>query len=215
MRFPAKTWFPSLDRSCALLLCGVSLLLLPACSSASKAGKPEYSRQLEPGERALHKVDSREVRGKLLEAYRANEEGLAVALEQSRKWYAAPSSKSRFPFKTANEQISHERALESVVVLKEILENSSSADGFTLAVLSRFDVYQTTGWDQQGTVLFTGYYAPIFKGSLTPTPEYQYPLYKRPSWLLTTKEGIPFGRRLANGRIVDSPDRAEIESRPW
>lgn len=36
------------------------------------------------------------------------------------------------------------------------------------------------GCDEKGTVLFTGYYRPIFDASMTRTDEFQYPLYRKP-----------------------------------
>jgi len=164
------------------------------------------------GERALYKIDPDEVRPLLAEAFDAHEEGLAESLERSRTWYAAPSSRKRFPFRAQGEEITHQRAQESVEALQLILERSPDAESFTRAVIEDFDVYQTVGWDGDGTVLFTGYYAPIFKGSLTPGPGFTHPLYRRPAWLMTSAEGVPFGMRASDGRIVDSPPRAEIEA---
>ena len=194
-----------------LWILGVSILP-PGCSSGPVPTNPQYGRQLEAGERALRKVDPDEVRAQLIEAYGLREDGLSVALERSMTWYKAPSSQSHFPFHTQNDQITHERAKRSVSSLHKILKNSSTASGFAQEVTARFDIYQTVGWDSDGTVLFTGYYAPIFKGSSVQTPEFQHPLHKRPSWLLTSKEGVPFGRRMPSGKLVDSPERTELES---
>lgn len=189
----------------------VSLTLLSGCASSPEPA-PSYDRPLGSGERALHHIDSERVRGELIEAFDARESGLAVALANSATWYQAPSSQSRFPFATNDGTITHDRARQSVEALREITARAESGRAFATEVLARFDVYQTVGWDSQGTVLFTGYYAPIFKGSLTKSPGFSHPLYTRPNWLLTSKTGVPFGRRMADGSIVDCPNRAEIES---
>jgi membrane-bound lytic murein transglycosylase A len=186
-------------------------LLLASCSSTPEASQPQYDRPLRQGEQALRKIDARQVRPLLVEAYSAQEDGLAGSLERSSSWYAKPSSASKFPFRTQGEDISHERARQSVQELKTILTETGSADEFADRVLERFDVYQTVGWDNQGTVLFTGYYAPIFKGSLEPGPEFTHPLHRRPEWLLSSPEGVPFGMRSEDGRIIDSPHRTELE----
>lgn len=188
------------------------LFLLSGCSSSPKEARPEYGRKLQPGEFALRKVQPTGVREELIAAFDARESGLGTALRQSMTWYAAPSSQKHFPYATQDDHITHARAQKSVEVMMETLKSNTTASGFAEDVLSQFDVYQTVGWDSDGTVLFTGYYAPIFRGSATKTPEFQHPLYKRPSWLLTTKEGVPFGRRLPTGAIVDSPDRRQLES---
>lgn len=187
-------------------------ILLAGCSSSPKAGAPAYDRPLRHGEHALRKIDSTRVQDQLVVAFDAHEEGLHESLQRSRTWYAAPSSQSRFPFKTESEEISHRRAMESIDELHAILTESRSGREFAAKVIERFDVYQTIGWDDQGTVLFTGYYAPIFKGSLVQAPGFTHPLYLRPDWLLTSAAGVPFGRRTAEGRIIDCPTRKEIES---
>ena len=186
--------------------------LLSGCSSTPAASEPRYDRPLRQGEQALRRIDARQVRPLLVEAWSAQEDGLDASLERSRSWYAKPSSAKRFPFRTQGATITHQQALESVEELKAILADSVSADEFANRVLERFDVYQTVGWDDRGTVLFTGYYAPIFKGSLRPGPGYTHPLHRRPEWLLSSPEGVPFGMRAADGRIVDSPHRTEIEA---
>lgn len=43
-----------------------------------------------------------------------------------------------------------------------------------------FDVYQLSGRDARGSVLFTGYYSPVMKVRSKPDEEYKYPVYKKP-----------------------------------
>ena len=188
------------------------VLLASGCSSTPETAKPHYDRPLDHGEQALRKVDATRVHALLVEAYSAREEGLKDSLAQSRGWYAKPSSRGKYPFQTESDSISHERARTSIVELEAILAESGSAEEFASRVVSDFDVYQTVGWDDDGTVLFTGYYAPIFKGSLERTPEFAHPLHTRPTWLLSSSSGVPFGMRTSDGRIVDCPSRVEIES---
>ena len=187
------------------------LLAIVGCTSSPRTAKPEYHRPLEPGEQSLRKVSPDTVRMDLVTAYRNRESGLLVALDESARWYEAPSSARRFPFETRDGSVSHDLARASVLAFKQTLEESPSGEVFARDILRSFDVYQTVGWDSRGTVLFTGYYAPIFKGSLHRTSRFAHPLHTRPEWLLSTSEGIPFGRRLPDGRIADSPDRAELE----
>jgi membrane-bound lytic murein transglycosylase A len=62
-----------------------------------------------------------------------------------------------------------------------------------------------------GTVLFTGYYTPIFDASAVRTERFRYPLYKQPPDLEKGFDGKILGRRLADGQLVPYPARAEIE----
>lgn len=50
-------------------------------------------------------------------------------------------------------------------------------------IKKHFWVYQSAG-NHQGRVLFTGYYEPTYKGSLTPDETYQIPVYSLPTDLL-------------------------------
>ena len=202
-------------RTCGpLMVVGMLLasIALGGCASGEKAAKPEYHRPLEPGKQALRKVDPSEVRVHLVTAFEGRDSGLSTALDESARWYSAPSSTRRFPFATEEGSISHGHAHESVLAFQDVLKQSGNGELFSREILKQFDVYQTVGWDDRGTVLFTGYYAPIFQGSLVRTDRFDHPIHTRPDWLLTTSEGIPFGRRHSDGRIIDSPHRSEIES---
>src|SRR5262249_49600117 len=67
----------------------------------------------------------------------------------------------------------------------------------------------------------TGYYEPIVEGSRTPTPEFQVPVYRKPSNLIPggrrriADGGFPnkgpVGRRFGRKKIVPYYDRGEIE----
>ena len=91
-----------------------AVILSSGCSSTPETGKPRYDRPLLHGEQALRKVDSNQVRPLLVEAYSAREEGLRQSLELSRGWYMKPSSRSKFPFETQQDSITHERAQASI-----------------------------------------------------------------------------------------------------
>jgi membrane-bound lytic murein transglycosylase A len=60
-------------------------------------------------------------------------------------------------------------------------------------------------------VLFTGYYTPIFEGSLQRTAQFNYPLYEQPDDLVKAPNGEILGRRDAGGGVTPYPDRAAIE----
>ncbi|MEK6737764.1 MAG: MltA domain-containing protein [Planctomycetota bacterium] len=48
-------------------------------------------------------------------------------------------------------------------------------------IISNFRVFQAIGKDYEGDVHFTGYGTPIYDGSVTPTGEFRYPVYKVPA----------------------------------
>lgn len=69
------------------------------------------------------------------------------------------------------------------------------------------------------TGLFTGYYEPELRASLTRAPPYEIPLYARPSDLVTVDLGLfkpewrgqRLGGRVREGALTPFPDRAEID----
>ncbi|MFP4533216.1 MAG: murein transglycosylase A [Desulfobacterales bacterium] len=85
-----------------------------------------------------------------------------------------------------------------------------------------FHVYAVTRNDQPGGMLYTGYYIPVLNGSRDRTDKYQYPVYSRPSDLVTFKPAdfcedcpqAPVVGRCADGEVVPYYSRQTIESRP-
>lgn len=94
------------------------------------------------------------------------------------------------------EGITLDRVKRSLVRFQELLLNNNNPQTFQETVTREFELYQSVGRDQQGTVAFTGYFEPEYHGSLVRTDEFRYPLYRRP-WALD--------------RWPNHPTRAEIE----
>jgi membrane-bound lytic murein transglycosylase A len=134
---------------------------------------------------------------------------LRDSLEASEFWFDAPSSQQWFPW----EDITHAQAKASVARFRTLIESSTSFAAFRAAIGQEFDVYESVGWDGSGTVLFTGYYAPEFNASRTPTHQFTAPIYARPSSLVTdATTGLPIGRRMTDGQIESWPPRKDIEA---
>jgi membrane-bound lytic murein transglycosylase A len=134
-----------------------------------------------------------------------------AAIDESIRYFEKPSSQKHFPYQTADSTVTHAVQKESLRTLRRLLEASQTADEFHGGVLAAFDVYRSVGWDGSGTVLFTGYYTPIFEGSVTPDARFRYPLYRRPQDLVTEPDGTPRGRRTPEGDVVSYYSRSEIE----
>jgi membrane-bound lytic murein transglycosylase A len=93
--------------------------------------------------------------------------------------------------------INLDRVRRSLVRFRQLLNTSRSADQLQAAVNREFVFYQSVGKDNKGTVLFTGYYEPIYEASRQKTAEFKYPLYQAPANFSTWKE--------------PHPDRAQLE----
>jgi len=77
-----------------------------------------------------------------------------------------------------------------------------------------FDWYRYKAQPAVDKVLFTGYNAPLFKGSLTSNGADQYPIYSRPSDLVDIKgpDGlVKWMKRLPDGSLVPYDDRKAID----
>lgn len=137
--------------------------------------KKNYNAPLPPGQLALVKLTDPATFPDFSEGYNRRA-GLEQAARYSLDYMNRPSSRQFFPYG----DVSHERAVASLNAFIEVLRSAQSGEDLDAKLKERFDIYQSRGCDDLGTVLYTGYYRPIFDGRLQPDGEFKYPLYKRP-----------------------------------
>ncbi len=77
--------------------------------------------------------------------------------------------------------ITLERVRRSVLRFRTLLLSTTSPNALATAVTREFDLYESVGKDNQGTVDFTGYYEATYRASRVRTAEFRYPLYRLPS----------------------------------
>jgi membrane-bound lytic murein transglycosylase A len=197
------------------LLLVIAFLALAGCEKRSSfvitedytKQQKDYTRQLPPGELALRKItDPSQIPDYTL-AF-SDTEGLLEAIERSLNYMAKPSSKSFYPYG----DITHEHALRSLQELKKLVTSGLSPRQMNTVLREKFDTYISVGCDNQGTVLFTGYYTPIFDGSFIRTERFKYPLYKSPDDLLKGPDGMIQGQRGPDGKIRQYPSRIDIQN---
>jgi len=68
-------------------------------------------------------------------------------------------------------------------------------------IKKHFIVYRAAGRAKKRHVLFTGYFEPIFEGSLSPDKTFQYPLYRKPNDLIKIDLSL-FNEKLKGSSIV-------------
>ena len=198
---PAPCPMHSRILSCSLLC--IPLWALAACRSAT----PDYGRALPRGAAALLPLDGDERHPELRRSWVDREE-ILPALERSIAWTSSDYSKQFFPIAG----VDHERALASLVRLKELLMETPSPSAFQEAIDREFRWYKSAGWDGRGGgVLFTGYCTPILPGSRVATAEYRYPLYSLPPDLKKDSKGHILGRITPAG-LEEYPSRHAIEA---
>ena len=193
-----------------ILLSLVMVSCLTGCRTRIKTkteGQLDYNRQLGPGESALRKITDPALIPDFTMAA-CNLTNLREAVGNSINYMQKPSSEQFFPI----DDVTHARALTSLEEFARLLDDGVTGARLNEVLREKFDVYTSVGCDNEGTVLFTGYYTPIFDGSLEETAEYRYPLYSQPEDLEKGPTGEILGRRGADGQLSTYPPRAEIES---
>jgi membrane-bound lytic murein transglycosylase A len=166
----------------------------------------DYTRQLPPGELALRKITNPSQIPDYMQAC-SDMNGLLEAIEHSLNYMAKPSSSAFYPYG----DITHEHAIKSLQELKKLATAGLSPQQMNTVLREKFDTYISVGCDDQGTVLFTGYYTPIFNGSPIRTDIFKYPLYKSPNDLLKGPDGTILGQKWTDGQIRQYPSREDIQ----
>ncbi|MBD1809494.1 murein transglycosylase A [Microcoleus sp. FACHB-SPT15] len=117
--------------------------------------------------------------------------------------------------------ITRDRVRRSLVRFRQLLVSSPSPAELQAAINREFVFYKSVGNDGQGTVVFTGYFEPIYAASRTQNAEYRYPLYRLPadfnSWAiphptraqLEGEDGLGKNSRLRGRELVWLRDRLE------
>lgn len=172
-----------------------------------KPEKPQYDRPLPPGQLALRKITNpADIPDFTNAGYDLS--NLEKAINRSINFMKKPSSQRFYPYG----DISHDQAMNSLKAFKDLLKQGLTGEKLNAAIREKFDVYISVGCDDKGTVLYTGYYTPIFDGSMTESEKYKYPLYKQPKDLVKNEKGEILGRKTSTGAVVPYPSRDEIES---
>ena len=73
---------------------------------------------------------------------------------------------------------------ESQEAFLDLLSKDLDASELSSEIMKKFRVYQATGRVGDRQVLFTGYYEPIYEGSMAPDETFRYPLYRPPDDLV-------------------------------
>ena len=195
------------------LILVIAFLVLAGCQKRTSVVfrepiKPpkDYNRLLPPGELALRKITDPKQIPDYTRAC-ADTDRLQEAIANSLNYMAKASSKKVYPYG----EITHELAVRSLRELEKLVALRLPPQKMNEVLRERFDTYISVGCDDQGTVLFTGYYTPIFSGSPVRTDRFRYPLYKPPADLLKGPDGTILGQKGPDGRIRQYPSREELQ----
>lgn len=124
-----------------------------------------------------------------------------IIIEQNRETITAPMS----DFLSATD------LAESLTTFKQLIDSYPDPIQLNRLIRENFTIYQSTGRNEQGDMLVTGYYEPLFQGNLSKTGPYQYPLYRVPDSLIRQSQK-KVGRIDQTGRFMPFWTRQDIDS---
>lgn len=176
----------------------------PVCQQPAEAAKPAVS---------LIKLNSKDFPFFKDDGDKA---AFLKAAELNLKYLTASSGKpSAYVF--AERKISYELLRRSTEKLLEFINSGKSWEELNLEIGASFDVYEVRPSTRE--IIFSSYYEPIMEASLSKTPEYKYPIYEKPSDLITVNledfndkfKGEKITGRIENGALVPYYSREDID----
>ncbi|MTJ51211.1 murein transglycosylase [Anabaena sp. UHCC 0253] len=105
-----------------------------------------------------------------------DKKALLQSIDYSLKYLQTPRAIAAYQ----KSEITRERVYKSLQRFRQLLISTKSAQALQAAIEKEFVFYQSVGRDNQGTVLFTAYYEPLYLASRQPTKEFRYPAYRYP-----------------------------------
>lgn len=106
-------------------------------------------------------------------------QALLTSIDHSLRYLRTPGAAAKYR-RHQGSGITRDRVRRALERFRQLVVTSRSPEELQAAVNREFILYQATGKDGKGNVLFTAYYEPIYTASRVQTPEYRYPLYKLP-----------------------------------
>jgi membrane-bound lytic murein transglycosylase A len=134
-------------------------------------------------------------------------ESLARAVRKSLEYYARLPE--RTTYRMASERFTARDMKESLEAFLKIVAPSDSPAAIERRVRETFDVYKASGSPSSGSVLFTGYYEPVLKGSAARSEQYRYPIYRKPEDSVVVQLG-KFRDKYRNERLVGRVENGEL-----
>jgi membrane-bound lytic murein transglycosylase A len=126
-------------------------------------------------------------------------ESLILALRRNTEYLERHDPKTVFYY--GRDPFTVQQVRESQEAFADLLSEGLEPREFSREIRKRFRVYQATGQLGDGSVLFTGYFEPLYEGSLAPDDTFKYPLYRRPDDL-TRIDLSPFNDKFKGESIV-------------
>jgi membrane-bound lytic murein transglycosylase A len=143
---------------------------------------------------------------------------LKTAIERSLAYYNRLPERTPYRFGTAAYTAGELK--ESLLEFAAIMEDPEPWETKARKIREHFDLYRSSGSDDRGKIIYTGYYEPVLEGSLEKTDDYRYPLYRQPEDALVINlekfrkkyKGDRLIGRIENGEVIPYYSREEIDT---
>jgi membrane-bound lytic murein transglycosylase A len=146
-------------------------------------------------------------------------ESLKLAVDRSLEYYNKLPELRVYNFGTYDCTVKELKL--TLLEFKKIMQSSDSIETINKEMRNTFDIYKSVGDNCKGRVLFTGYYAPVLKGSLVETEQYKYPIYRTPDDHIIINleqfsdkyEGERIIARYKDGEVIPYYTREDIDKK--
>ncbi|CAB1056574.1 Membrane-bound lytic murein transglycosylase A [Olavius sp. associated proteobacterium Delta 1] len=145
-------------------------------------------------------------------------DGLAHSLQKSLSYLQKiPIDR---PFAFGKDRYTTEHMIRSLQYFLDFVQSRPPADELDKFIRSNYLVYRSVGRNGKGEVLYTGYYEPHLRGSLSRGADYRFPIYARPRDLISIDlslfrekyAGEKIIARYTDQKVLPYYDRSEIDS---
>ncbi len=144
-------------------------------------------------------------------------DGLAHSILKSISYLQKVPADRSYQF--GQDRIDAAHLMKSLQYFLDFIGTNPSRGELKKFIRSHYNVYQSIGRDQNGEVLFTGYYEPHLSGRLSPNEEFRFPIYTLPTDILKIDlsafgdkyKGETIVGRYTGETVVPYYDRREID----
>lgn len=126
-------------------------------------------------------------------------DGLEHALLKSLAYLQKIPIDRQFAF--GQDRYTTEHLIRSLQYFLEFVQTRPNTDELDEFIRANYRVYRSVGRNDNGEVLYTGYYEPDLRGSLHRSADYRFPIYARPQDLISVDLAL-FNQKYAGETII-------------